>query len=546
MKTAGIIAEYNPFHMGHSYHIRKTREITKADYVIAVMSGDYVQRGEPACTDKYFRTRMALMGGADLVIELPVLYATSSAEIFASAGVTLLDKIGCVDYLSFGSEWAGLEDYKLYIKLFLDEPAPYSAMLHTFLKAGESYPLARSKAASRILSEERSEEETTAFLKEPNHILGLEYLKALSRRRSSIEPVVVIREGGGYHDGRLYEKDYSSASAIRRALVELRGSFSEDGRENAKAIPRELAAALGDQAESFIAHISRGESVCWDDLMPLLDYQIMMGHRPDNHPGYRPDNHPGYQSDNQSGYRSDNHPGYQSDDQSEYRSDNQPGDQSDSQSDNHSCDQLIYQPDDQSGLGSDNRSGYQRERSSAELCSHIRKKYVRGCSFDQLISILHSKNRTDTALKRALLHILLHAGEGYGIQQASGSIRTDHLSGRTLLSGRMLLPEPAYARILGFRRSAAPLLRQLRKESRIPIIQRTARGSELLNNIESGKSMHESIGSEDVFYKTDIKSARSVYELDIRAADLYEQTAARKCGRCVVSELARQQIIIDD
>ena len=121
----------------------------------------------------------------------------------------------------------------------------------------------------------------------------------------------------------------------------------------------------------------------------------------------------------------------------------------------------------------------------------------------------------------------------------------------------MLLPEPAYARILGFRRSAAPLLRQLRKESRIPIIQRTARGSELFNNIESGKSMHESIGSEDVFYKTDIKSegacyetdiksARSVYELDIRAADLYEQTAARKCGRCVVSELARQQIIIDD
>ena len=100
MKAAGIIAEYNPFHSGHGYHIEQTRKLTGADYIVVVMSGDFVQRGDPACADKYLRTRMALMGGADLVIELPVLYATASAEYFATAGVKLLAGLHCVDHLS--------------------------------------------------------------------------------------------------------------------------------------------------------------------------------------------------------------------------------------------------------------------------------------------------------------------------------------------------------------------------------------------------------------------------------------------------------------
>ena len=111
MRTAGIIAEYNPFHRGHRYHMEETRRQTGADYIIAVMSGCYVQRGEPAVVDKYVRTRMALDGGADLVLELPVVYATASAEYFASAGVRLLDSLGCVDVLSFEAsmrEWMTL------------------------------------------------------------------------------------------------------------------------------------------------------------------------------------------------------------------------------------------------------------------------------------------------------------------------------------------------------------------------------------------------------------------------------------------------------
>lgn len=140
MKVAGIIAEYNPFHKGHQYHIEETRKQTGADYVIAVMSGDYVQRGEPAIADKYMRTRMALSGGADLVIEMPVIYATASAEYFATAGIGILDRLGCVDYLSFGSEWADVEDYSSYATLFLEEPEEYRQILQEQLKRGKSFP----------------------------------------------------------------------------------------------------------------------------------------------------------------------------------------------------------------------------------------------------------------------------------------------------------------------------------------------------------------------------------------------------------------------
>ena len=138
MKVAGIIAEYNPFHKGHQYHIEETRKKTGADYVVVVMSGDYVQRGEPAIADKYMRTRMALSGGADLIIEMPAIYATASAEYFATAGIGILDQLGCVDYLSFGSEWAEVEDFSAYATLFLEESEEYKQILQEQLKSGKS------------------------------------------------------------------------------------------------------------------------------------------------------------------------------------------------------------------------------------------------------------------------------------------------------------------------------------------------------------------------------------------------------------------------
>ena len=190
MKVAGIIAEYNPFHKGHQYHIEETRKQTGADYVIAVMSGDYVQRGEPAIADKYMRTRMALSGGADLVIEMPVIYATASAEYFATAGIGILDRLGCVDYLSFGSEWADVEDYSSYATLFLEEPEEYRQILQEQLKRGKSFPEARAFTAGKLLFDSKPET-AVEFLKEPNHILGLEYIKSIIDIFSGIFDVFV-------------------------------------------------------------------------------------------------------------------------------------------------------------------------------------------------------------------------------------------------------------------------------------------------------------------------------------------------------------------
>ena len=219
MKVAGIIAEYNPFHKGHQYHIEETRKQTGADYVIAVMSGDYVQRGEPAIADKYMRTRMALSGGADLVIEMPVIYATASAEYFATAGIGILDRLGCVDYLSFGSEWADVEDYSSYATLFLEEPEEYRQILQEQLKRGKSFPEARAFTAGKLLFDSKPET-AVEFLKEPNHILGLEYIKSILKLNSKIKPYTITRVQSDYNSETI-ESNICSATAIRKQLKDL-------------------------------------------------------------------------------------------------------------------------------------------------------------------------------------------------------------------------------------------------------------------------------------------------------------------------------------
>ena len=150
MKTVGIIAEYNPFHKGHAYQIQKARELSGADYIIAVMSPDFVQRGSVALADKWTRTRMALLGGADLVLELPVCYACASAEYFAEGGVALLNALNVVDGLSFGCEAGNLELLSGAAHFFAlpreEEPALYRTFLQNRLKMGHSFPQARMEA----------------------------------------------------------------------------------------------------------------------------------------------------------------------------------------------------------------------------------------------------------------------------------------------------------------------------------------------------------------------------------------------------------------
>lgn len=216
MTINGIVAEYNPFHNGHVHHINKSKELTGADYTIVVMSGNFVQRGAPAIIDKHIRTKMALENGADLVLELPAYYSVSSAEYFAKGAITLLDKLGVVDYLSFGSEIGALEPLQKFAEILVSEPAEYKEYLQRYLRDGMTFPIARCNALIQYAPHLFDD---VKLLEKANNILGLEYLKALMNRNSSIKPVTIPRKGSNYHDRVISDKTtQASAQAIREAI----------------------------------------------------------------------------------------------------------------------------------------------------------------------------------------------------------------------------------------------------------------------------------------------------------------------------------------
>ncbi len=211
MKIVGLIVEYNPFHNGHLYHIEESLRITGADKVIVVMSGDFVQRGAPAILPKHLRAEMAIRSGVSLVIELPVRYATGSAEFFALGAVSLLDSLGCVDYICFGSESGNIQDLTEVADILLDEPSIYKNQLQIELKNGLSFPKARQKAMDYY------NPNISTILADPNNILGVEYIKAIKKLRSPILPFTITRKTSHYHDTEL-QGNHSSASAIRNSL----------------------------------------------------------------------------------------------------------------------------------------------------------------------------------------------------------------------------------------------------------------------------------------------------------------------------------------
>ena len=220
MRVVGLIAEYNPYHNDHKYHIEKAKELATADYAIVVMRGNFVQRGTPAIMPKHLRAEAALKCGADLGIELPVYYATGTAEQFAYGAVSLLDKLGCVDAICFGSECGDIEPLKSLAKILCDEPAEYKENLQFNLRSGMSFPLARQKAIQAVCDSSH----LTELLEQPNNILGIEYLKALYRLGSNIEPLTIRREASHYHDTELQEQ-FSSASALRGTISD--GNFAQ-------------------------------------------------------------------------------------------------------------------------------------------------------------------------------------------------------------------------------------------------------------------------------------------------------------------------------
>ncbi len=216
MNTIGIIAEYNPFHNGHSYQIDSIRKQTWADNIVIIMSGDFVQRGTPAWTDKYLRTKMALTCGADLVFELPAVFSTASAESFANAGVSLLSSLGFVDGICFGAENHNLADLQETAAFLADPPSAFEESIHTLTASGMTYPAARQQALTKHLKELCLVYPT--LFSEPNNILALEYLKAILRQDSHLTPFLIPRKGSPYHKEQL-DSTFSSATAIRKASL---------------------------------------------------------------------------------------------------------------------------------------------------------------------------------------------------------------------------------------------------------------------------------------------------------------------------------------
>ncbi len=217
MKVLGIVAEYNPFHNGHLYHLETSRALTGADCVVAVMSGNFTQRGEPAVVDKWARAEMALHYGVDLVIELPVLYAMSSAEYFAYGAIKLLDSLGVVDTMCFGSESGLINKLERIAAILFDEPDEYKTLLKACLSSGKSFPAARQRALSEYLKAKYHKDDLSELLKNSNNILGIEYLKALKRLNSRIVPLTVGRVGNSYNAVEL-TGSLSSATSIRKVL----------------------------------------------------------------------------------------------------------------------------------------------------------------------------------------------------------------------------------------------------------------------------------------------------------------------------------------
>lgn len=213
MKITGIICEYNPFHNGHKYQIEHVKE-NGSDFVIAAMSGNWVQRGEPAIIDKYSRTLMALKNGVDLVLEIPTIFSTGSASDYAMGGVSLLDGLGCVDELCFGCEAPNDDAIAKVAEYMIHNQESLAQEINVFLKEGNSYPKARELALAKHFDEHVIE-----GLNKPNNILAVEYKKALYTLNSSIIDHPILRKGSKYNDPDLNMNSYSSATAIRNNII---------------------------------------------------------------------------------------------------------------------------------------------------------------------------------------------------------------------------------------------------------------------------------------------------------------------------------------
>ncbi len=394
MKVVGIIAEYNPFHNGHKYQIEELKKQTNADYVIAAMSGNFLQRGVPALCDKYSRTRMALSCGVDLVLELPSIWATASAEYFAQGGVNLLKNTGVVTHLGFGAESDKLEYMIGIAKVLKHEPPIYKEVLTHKLAEGLSFPAARKFAIKYTAALKYnvlcSQEITEPLLELPNNILALEYLKALPR---NITPVLIPRKGGSYYSENI-NIELPSATAIRKTILTSSGEHS-------------LRAALPTASYSILQNCSMDKALIKpNDISEILGYKLL--------------------SMSQTGY-----------------------------ADYADC--------------------------SEDLSNKIQNHLNEYTDYESFCQLLNSKDMTYARISRVLLHILLD------IKQS------DYTAGKRL-------GYAPYLRVLGFRKSASPLLSEIKKEASAPLITKVADAASILS-----------------------PKAYSIFEKDVYTSSIYNQ-----------------------
>lgn len=429
MRTAGIIAEYNPFHCGHLYHIEETRRRTGADYIIAVMSGDFVQRGAPSILDKYTRAKLALRGGADLVLELPVTAALSSAEGFAVGGVCLLDALAVVTDLSFGAEIRDELEGETLISLsecLAREPKIMRLSLDKGLRSGMSFPAAYAQALQAYLSTDTAlwgdgsdfTEQAFRLIQTPNNILALEYLKVLQRKKITISPCLIPRAGAAYHDQSL-QTELASASAIRSFLLDPGSALAERGSDLAKQVPDFVLCCLQAAAKEGVLTEE-------DDFSVVLHYA------------------------------------------------------------------LLTQGGELERYGSANGDFSRR-------IGGLLEDYE---GWTQFVSLLKTKNQTYTAISRRLAQILL----GMTREELQLAAGLDHAP---------------YARILGFRKTAAPLIRRIRQESRVPVLMQLARDMRSLSDTQ-----------------------RRLLELDLRASELYNMITFSKTGQKTQNDFRRSLVIL--
>ncbi|MDG5788307.1 nucleotidyltransferase [Evansella sp. AB-P1] len=260
MNILGIVVEYNPFHYGHYYHLHTSIKKAKADITIAVMSGSFLQRGEPAITDKWARTQMALHNGVDLVIELPYIYSTQKAEIFSDGAVSILDSIG-VNHLCFGSEYGEIGAFLETVDKVNEHEDELDSLIQKNIRYGVSYPKAFSNAFKTLFQTEKMVD-----LSQPNNILGYHYVKSIKKLSSPITPLTIQREKANFHDTFFIKGEkIASATSIRKNLIVERKQINEIY----DYLPKETFDQLSEHKKKL------GKFTSWELYFPYIQHQIL-------------------------------------------------------------------------------------------------------------------------------------------------------------------------------------------------------------------------------------------------------------------------------